>query len=94
MNSPLKDRNKVKFFNQGVAKCVFLEAFDPTEEVSNQAWGERIVRRIEAPLGPALIQSPLIDVIKVKIHWNWTDLFGRRKIEVVIAILKNIVLLP
>ncbi|MNO40666.1 hypothetical protein D3C76_308210 [compost metagenome] len=76
MNSSLTDRNKAKFFNQRVAKCAFLEAFGSTEKVLNQAWGERIVRRREAPLGPALIQSSLIDAIKVGIHWKWMDLFG------------------
>lgn len=76
LNSPLTDRNRVKFFNERVAKCAFSEVYASTEEVLKQAWGERIIRRKETPLGPKLIQSPLIDAIKVEIHWKWMDLFG------------------
>lgn len=44
LNSPLTDRNRVKFFNERVAKCAFSEVYASTEEVLKQAWGERIIR--------------------------------------------------
>lgn len=56
-------------------------------------------------VGPALIQGPLVDTIKVDIYWKWMDLFvipasvrkeiyGAGRFKCLIAILKNIVLLP
>ncbi|WP_281884195.1 DUF4238 domain-containing protein [Paenibacillus sp. YYML68] len=93
VQSVLKNSSRVKFFNQQVVKCAYSEAYGPSEEVLNQAWGDREVRRKKLPVGPVLIQSRLIDGVKLGFHWKWMDklnipstvrkeLYGGRVIEV------------
>lgn len=75
IHGPVTDKNKVKLFNKRIVKSANVEAYGPSKEVLDEAWGERAVRRKEAPAGASLIQSRLVDALKIQIHWKWMDLF-------------------
>lgn len=75
VHGPITDKNKVRFFNKRVVKSAYAEAYGPSKEVLDEAWGERAVRRKEKAVGASLIQSSLVDALKIKIHWKWMDLF-------------------
>lgn len=75
IHGPVTDKNKVNFFNKRIVKSAHTEAYGPYKEVLDEAWGERAIRRKEAPAGASLIQSQLVDALKIQIHWKWMDLF-------------------
>ncbi|MCQ6563488.1 DUF4238 domain-containing protein [Paenibacillus mendelii] len=94
LQGSLTDSNKARYFNQRIVKCAYSEAYGPTEEVLNQSWGNREIRRKDPIIGPALIQYPLKDKYKLDIHQQYMDkfkvpdliikeMYGGRIIEVV-----------